>query len=64
MSLAKSQVNYRPAGQSPRRCGTCEMFAAGRCLKPDGSAFVAGPIRAEDVCDRWEKKDAESRAKT
>ena len=46
------EVDYRPAGASHMRCGTCGMFelAHGRC------SLVKGRILASDVCDEWVQK--------
>lgn len=52
----KSEVNYRPANSTTKRCGTCEHFVefvhgeTGRCK------IVLGRIHPDDVCDRYEAK--------
>lgn len=48
--VPKGTVHYREATDPARSCGTCSMFMAraGLC------SLVAGPIRPEDTCDRWE----------
>jgi hypothetical protein len=54
--ITKASVNYRraaPAHVGGRRCGTCSMF-----VPPGACTLVRGPIRARDVCDRWEPKES------
>lgn len=48
--VSKPSVRYRPAVVPGIRCGTCVMFHPG----PGTCDLVAGPIDADDVCDRWE----------
>ena len=43
-------VNYRKALGSSRRCGTCTMYRG-----PNDCTSVMPPIRAEDVCDIYER---------
>lgn len=51
-TLSKAEANYRPATQPGERCGTCSMFnAATRTCD-----LVTGVIRADHVCDHWEKR--------
>lgn len=56
MGMNKSEVNYRQS-TGEQRCGNCSMFRPlvfgyGSCT------LVAGVIRDQDVCDRWEEKSA------
>ena len=52
-TLDKAEVNYRPAEDATRSCGTCSMFTA-----PSGCTLVMGLINATDVCDKWFPVDA------
>lgn len=53
-SLSKESVNYRPAENPARSCGTCVMFHSGKC------DLVLGEIKSADTCDRWEAKTEKS----
>lgn len=47
--LSKIDVDYRPS-EGKRKCGNCSMYQKGTCT------LVAGDIRRNDVCDKWEPK--------
>jgi hypothetical protein len=47
--LSKIEVHYGRA-EGHKRCGNCSMYRKGTCT------LVAGDIRRNDVCDRWEAK--------
>ena len=49
--VSKAEANYRP-GSDDTRCSLCTMF-----LPPDGCTSVEGGIRAEDLCDFFERKE-------
>jgi len=50
--LAKASVRYRlSAAGSPRKCGRCVMFR-----RPASCTLVAGRIRPQDTCDRFEAR--------
>src|SRR5262249_17829629 len=49
--IPKESLGDGPSGDLQRRCGTCSMFIAG-----GSCSLVAGDIRPEDVCRRWEPK--------
>ena len=48
--LSKTEVRYRKA-DGEKRCGNCSMFRKGGYC-----TLVAGDIRKNDVCDRYEAK--------
>jgi hypothetical protein len=50
-TLSKTQVHYRDATDTGRRCGTCSMFR-----DPHACTLVKGLIQPDGVCDRWDAK--------
>lgn len=48
--VSKASVDYRPASDPKRECGTCVMFHDGRC------DLVRGVIEADHTCDKWEAR--------
>lgn len=56
--VSKRSVNYRkkPYSWGGRRCGNCSMFTRAKA-GPGGTGsctLVAGEIRPQDICDRWD----------
>lgn len=52
--VSQDSVDYREATIPGRRCGTCTMYSAGTC------DLVAGEIKPDHVCDRWQAKGTRS----
>jgi hypothetical protein len=50
--LKKSSVRYRESS-GKRSCGSCSMYRANRTC-----TLVTGSINPNDVCDRWQAKEA------
>lgn len=49
--VSKTSVNYR-GGTVQKHCGNCIMYH----MRSRTCDLVAGVIRQDGVCDRWEKK--------
>lgn len=58
--VSKASVNYRKQSYQwgRRKCANCSMFVRGKPgNRPAGACtLVAGVIRPQDICDRWEAK--------
>lgn len=53
----KEEVNYRYSGDKFESCGNCVHFKF-----PGSCAIIAGPVRAVDVCDKFEAEDEDQGA--
>ncbi len=52
IKLHKGEVNYRPS-QSANKCRNCKFF-----LKEGKCRIVAGEIKPEDVCNKYQKSSS------
>lgn len=57
--ITKESVNYRVADNASQCCGTCRMFD----YSNNNCTLVRGTIFRTDVCDRWEKRNWNIKAK-
>lgn len=51
--LSQKEVDYRPAKDPERRCGTCSMFRISGDDEHGECTLVKGIIDPQDVCNRW-----------
>lgn len=51
--LSQKAVDYRPAKDPDRRCGTCSMFRISGDDEHGECTLVQGIIDPNDVCNRW-----------
>lgn len=51
--LSQKEVDYRPAIDPERRCGTCSMFRISGDDEHGECTLVKGIIDPQDVCNRW-----------
>jgi hypothetical protein len=51
--LSQKEVDYRPAKDPERRCGTCSMFRISGDDEHGECTLVKGTIDPNDVCNRW-----------
>lgn len=50
---AKEEVNYRDAGSSKTRCGTCTHFSPGLAGNKGSCDLVLGAVSTSAVCDLY-----------
>jgi hypothetical protein len=58
--LSHKAVHYRAATNKQRRCGVCSMYVNGRNPR---CTLVQSPIRAYDVCDKFQPKGKDDAAR-
>lgn len=51
--LSQKEVDYRPAKDPDRRCGTCSMFRISGDDEHGWCTLVQDPIDPDGVCNRW-----------